>query len=130
MSKVFLVTLKSKHTQGSIGASVVISGTGSGASFNASHSKAKLNYQQVHTQSGLTAGQGGLQLNVGQHTHLKGGIIDSTAPADKNTFITKTLTAENILNYSEIKVQSVSVGVSTNPLQNAWSAVGTVASVG
>ncbi|WP_159991763.1 hemagglutinin repeat-containing protein [Pelistega ratti] len=36
---------KSKHTQGSVGASAVISGTGSGASFNASHSKAKLNYQ-------------------------------------------------------------------------------------
>ncbi|NEN76647.1 hypothetical protein F9B74_10095 [Pelistega sp. NLN82] len=69
--------------QDRIGASVVISGTGSGASFNASHSKAKLNYQQVHTQSGLTAGQGGMTFTVGNNTHLKGGIIDSTAPAIK-----------------------------------------------
>ncbi|NEN76600.1 hypothetical protein F9B74_09815 [Pelistega sp. NLN82] len=120
---------KSKHTQGSVGASAVISGTGSGASFNASHSKAKLNYQQVHTQSGLTVGQGGMTITVGNNTHLKGGIIDSTAPVDKNTFTTQTLTVENILNQSEIKVQSASVGVSTNPLQNAWSAVGTAASV-
>ncbi|NEN76086.1 hemagglutination protein, partial [Pelistega sp. NLN82] len=119
---------KSKHTQGSVGASAVILGTGSGASFNASHSKAKLNYQQVHTQSGLTAGQGGLQLNVGQHTHLKGGVIDSTAPTEKNTFSTKTLTAENILNHSEMKVQSASVGLSTNLEANKLAAVGTVAS--
>ncbi|WP_159991764.1 VENN motif pre-toxin domain-containing protein [Pelistega ratti] len=70
-----------------------------------------------------------MTITVGNNTHLKGGIIDSTAPADKNTFTTQTLTAENILNQSEIKVQSASVGVSTNPLQNAWSAVGTAASV-
>ncbi|NEN75603.1 VENN motif pre-toxin domain-containing protein [Pelistega sp. NLN82] len=53
-------------------------------------------------------------------------MIDSTA--DKNTFTTKTLTVENILNQSEIKVQSASVGVSTNLEANKLAAVGTVAS--
>ncbi|STO55098.1 FhaB protein [Canicola haemoglobinophilus] len=114
----------SKQTQVNAGASVTLNGSGS-ASFNASRNKAKLNYAQVEEQSGLSAGEGGLAINVGNHTHLKGGLIESKAEESKNRLHTKTFSTEDIKNHSEVKVESHSVGLSTNMAQNAMSAVAT-----
>ncbi|TNH04065.1 hemagglutination protein, partial [Pasteurellaceae bacterium Phil11] len=69
-----------------------------------------------------------MNLTVGGNTHLKGGVIDSQATADKNHFSTGTLTTENIENHSEVSMQSVSVGMSTSgpsPMQ----AIGLAASL-
>ncbi|WP_147284998.1 polymorphic toxin-type HINT domain-containing protein [Canicola haemoglobinophilus] len=118
----------SKQTQVNAGASVTLNGSGS-ASFNASRNKAKLNYAQVEEQSGLSAGEGGLAINVGNHTHLKGGLIESKAEESKNRLHTKTFSTEDIKNHSEVKVESHSVGLSTNMAQNAMSAVATTIGV-
>ncbi|WP_268876404.1 hemagglutinin repeat-containing protein [Canicola haemoglobinophilus] len=118
----------SKQTQVNAGASVTLNGSGS-ASINASRNKAKLNYAQVEEQSGLSAGEGGLAINVGNHTHLKGGLIESKAEESKNRLHTKTFSTEDIKNHSEVKVESHSVGLSTNMAQNAMSAVATTIGV-
>ncbi|TNH04084.1 hypothetical protein FHQ30_12360, partial [Pasteurellaceae bacterium Phil11] len=89
-------------------------GSGGGGSVNVSASKGKVNYAQVNEQSGLRVGEDGMNLTVGGNTHLKGGVIDSQATADKNHFSTGTLTTENIDNYSDVSVQSVSGGLSTD----------------
>ncbi|TNH04036.1 hemagglutination protein, partial [Pasteurellaceae bacterium Phil11] len=118
----------SQQTQASAGASVAIYGSGSSASVNVSASKGKVNYAQVNEQSGLRVGEDGMSLTVGGNTHLKGGMIDSQATADKNHFSTGTLTTENIENHSEVSMQSVSVGMSTSgpsPMQ----AIGLAASL-
>ncbi|MEH8051016.1 hypothetical protein P9104_12550, partial [Gallibacterium anatis] len=57
-------------------------------------------------------------VNVAGNTHLKGGIVDSQATAEKNHFSTGSLTAENIKNYSEANVESMGGGLSTDPTQN------------
>ncbi|TNH08345.1 filamentous hemagglutinin N-terminal domain-containing protein, partial [Pasteurellaceae bacterium Phil11] len=103
-------------------------GSGGGGSVNVSASKGKVNSAQVNEQSGLRVGEEGMNLTVGGNTHLKGGVIDSQATADKNHFSTGTLTTENIENHSEVSMQSVSVGMSTSgpsPMQ----AIGLAASL-
>ncbi|WP_172435787.1 endonuclease toxin domain-containing protein [Actinobacillus succinogenes] len=67
---------------------------------------------------------------------MEGGIIRSEAPAANNRFITGSLTAENIENHSEISLQSLGGGMSTDMFSgdmvgslgklgsaNGWSAV-------
>ncbi|BFQ93391.1 hemagglutinin repeat-containing protein [Gallibacterium anatis] len=109
---------ESKQTQAGVSAAVAIYGSGSNASVNGSLTQGKLNYAQVATQSGLHAGEAGLTVNVAGNTHLKGGIVDSQATAEKNHFSTGSLTAENIKNYSEANVESMGGGLSTDPTQN------------
>ncbi|AIL32247.1 two-partner secretion domain-containing protein [Basilea psittacipulmonis] len=113
----------SKQVQAGVSASVAIYGSGSNASINASMNKAKVNYAQVEKQSGLYAGKEGLNVDVNGHTHLKGSVIDSQAEADKNRLKTGSLSSENIHNYSEARVQSISAGFSTSMEQNAMSSL-------
>ncbi|WP_231924950.1 hemagglutinin repeat-containing protein, partial [Gallibacterium salpingitidis] len=108
----------SQQVQAGVSASVAIYGSGSNASANMSLNKAKLNYAQVETQSGIQAGATGLNVNVAGNTHLKGAIVESQAKAENNQFTTGSLSAESIANQSEVKVQSVSAGISTNMNQN------------
>ena len=62
---------------------------------------------QLHTsvtkQAGIYAGKEGYDIQVKNNTHLKGAIIDSQAPAEKNRITTGTLTWENIDNKAEYK---------------------------
>ncbi|OBX05798.1 hypothetical protein [Gallibacterium genomosp. 3] len=88
------------------------------ASVNGSLNRGKLNAAYVETQSGLHAGEAGVTVNVAGNTHLTGAIVDSQASQEKNHFTTGSLTSENIENYSEAKVESVSGGLSTDPTQN------------
>ncbi|HET6893718.1 MAG TPA: hypothetical protein VFH31_21655, partial [Pyrinomonadaceae bacterium] len=64
----------------------------------------------VNEQSGITAGESGFQIAVGGNTHLKGGVIASTADAGKNTLSTGSLTAEDIQNGASYKASSVGIG--------------------
>ena len=60
-------------------------------------------YESVTKQAGIYAGKEGYDIQVKNNTHLKGGIIDSKAPAEKNKLTTGTLTWENIDNKAEYK---------------------------
>ena len=63
----------------------------------------KSNIEGITEQSGIYAGKEGYDIQVKNNTHLKGAVIDSKAPAEKNNLTTGTLTWENIDNKAEYK---------------------------
>ena len=72
------------------------------------------NYKSVTDQSGIYAGKEGFEINVGENTDLKGGIISSTSDADKNKLSTGTLTFEDIENKADYKAGSIGINVDTS----------------
>ena len=60
-------------------------------------------YISVTKQAGIYAGKEGYDIKVKNNTHLKGAVIDSKAPAEKNNLTTGTLAWENIDNKAEYK---------------------------
>ena len=60
-------------------------------------------YESVTKQAGIYAGKEGYDIQVKNNTRLKGAVIDSQAPAEKNKLTTGTLTWENIENKAEYK---------------------------
>ena len=60
-------------------------------------------YESVTKQAGIYAGKEGYDIQVKNNTRLKGAVIDSKAPAEKNKLTTGTLTWENIENKAEYK---------------------------
>ena len=70
-------------------------------------------YISVTKQAGIYAGKEGYDIQVKNNTHLKGGIIDSKAPAEKNKLTTGTLTWENIDNKAEYKTSGKGISYST-----------------
>ncbi|MDG2944689.1 hemagglutinin repeat-containing protein [Bisgaard Taxon 10/6] len=126
----------SKQSQANAGGSVAVYGSGSNAYAGTSLTKGKVNYAQVEEQSGLTVGKEGMDVNVRGNTHLKGGLIQSTAPTTNNRFRSGSLTGEDIENHSEISLQSLGGGISGDMFSgdmvgslgklgsaNGWSAV-------
>lgn len=103
---------KSKQTNVSGGVSVAIIGTGASGSLSVSQNKLDSKYQSVQEQTGLFAGKGGYQIDVGKHTQLDGSVIASTAEADKNRLSTGTLGWSDIENKAEFKSQMASASVS------------------
>lgn len=71
-------------------------------------------YESVTDQSGIYAGKEGFDINVGENTDLKGGIISSEAKKDKNKISTGTLTYEDIKNKAEYEAGSIGVNVDTS----------------
>ncbi|WAJ36027.1 hemagglutinin repeat-containing protein [Pseudomonas sp. GOM7] len=98
----------------SAGASVAIIGTGGGANLSYSQNKLESDYRSVQEQTGLFAGQGGYQIDVGKHTQLDGAVIGSTAEADKNRLSTGTLGWSDIRNKAEFSSQQQSVSLSSS----------------
>ncbi|EXU74081.1 hypothetical protein BG55_19145 [Erwinia mallotivora] len=84
---------KYDSTQSSFGAGGSFTfGTMTGSGYvNASRDRMHSSYDSVQEQSGLYAGNGGFDVTVGNHTQLNGGVIASTADAEKNTLDTGTL---------------------------------------
>ena len=78
-----------------------------GSAVTVSGGKGKTNtdstYESVTKQAGIYAGKEGYDIQVKNNTRLKGAIIDSQAPAEKNKLTTGTLTWENIDNKAEYK---------------------------
>lgn len=72
----------------------------------------KDHYKSVGQQSGIYAGTGGFNVNVGNHAQLDGGVIASKADADKNTLSTQTLSFTNLQNVSEYSGMSLGFGAS------------------
>ena len=89
-----------------------------GSAVTVSGGKGKTNtdsaYESVTKQAGIYAGQEGYDIQVKNNTRLKGAIIDSKAPAEKNKLTTGTLTWENIDNKAEYKAKASGITVSTN----------------
>ena len=99
-----------KESNKSVGASVGL-GSNKAVSGSASVGKIDSKYESVTDQSGIYAGKEGFDIGVGPNTDLKGGIISSTADADKNKLSTGTLTFEDIENKADYKAGSIGFNV-------------------
>ena len=80
--------IASKYTSGSAGVS---------------KGKIDSRYQSVTDQAGIYAGNDGFDIDVKGNTDLKGAVIDSRAPAEKNHLTTGTLTWEDTGNKADYK---------------------------
>ncbi|MGP8485712.1 hemagglutinin repeat-containing protein [Paraburkholderia fungorum] len=109
-------TYDSKQSSAGFQASICVPpicyGTTVSGSANTSDQTIKDNYQSVNKQSGIYAGNGGYNINVGNHTELDGGVIASTASADKNSLSTQTLGYTNLQNTASYSGESMGFGVS------------------
>ena len=81
---------------------------------SAGKSEVDSKYESVTDQSGIYAGKEGFDINVGENTDLKGGIISSEAEKDKNKISTGTLTYEDIKNKAEYEAGSTGINVDTS----------------
>ncbi|WP_338479156.1 VENN motif pre-toxin domain-containing protein [Pseudomonas trivialis] len=104
---------KSRQTDASAGVSYAIIGSGGSANLSVSKSKLDSKYQSVQEQTGLFAGKGGYQVDVGNHTQLDGSVIASTATPDKNRLSTGTLGWSVLKNKAEYSSKLQSASVST-----------------
>lgn len=102
-----------KETNKSVGVSIGL-GSNKAVSGSASIGKIDSNYKSVTDQSGIYAGTEGFDINVGENTDLKGGIIFSEAEKDKNKISTGTLTFEDIRNKADYKVGGAGIKVNKN----------------
>ncbi|WP_338107684.1 hemagglutinin repeat-containing protein [Pseudomonas corrugata] len=107
---------KSKQSSGGIGASICVPPFCYGAmvagSANIAAANMNSDYKAVTDQSGLFAGAGGYDINVGKTTTLQGAVIASEASADKNRLSTDRLIVSDIKNTSEIESQSAAIAIS------------------
>lgn len=86
----------------------------SGIYGSASKGEIDSKYDSVTDQSGIYAGKEGFDINVGENTDLKGGIISSEAEAEKNKISTGTLTYEDIHNKAEYEAGSIGINIDTS----------------
>ncbi|MBC3467377.1 hemagglutinin repeat-containing protein [Pseudomonas sp. RW10S2] len=93
------------------GASLNLGSGGSGY-LAINHQKLHSNYDSVQQQSGLFAGKGGYDIEVGKHTQLDGAVIASTATPDKNRLSTETLGWTELRNKAEFKTQGQNLSLS------------------
>ena len=107
---------KNRQTSGGVGGSICVPpfcvGAPVSASANIAGSKMNSDYQAVTDQTGLSAGTGGYDINVGKTTALLGAVIASDAPADKNHLSTDRLLVSDIKNKSDITSQAGSLSYS------------------
>jgi filamentous hemagglutinin len=102
-----------KESNKSVGVSVGL-GSNKAVSGSASVGKIDSKYESVIEQSGIYAGKDGFEINVGENTDLKGGIISSEAEKDKNKISTGTLTYEDIKNEADYKAGGAGIKVNKN----------------
>lgn len=102
-----------KQQNASAGGSFTFGSMSGSGSVNLSRDKMHSNYDSVQEQTGIFAGQGGVDITVGEHTQLNGAVIGSTASADKNTLDTGTLGFSDIENKADYQVEHQSVGISS-----------------
>ncbi|RLM03174.1 hemagglutinin repeat-containing protein [Gibbsiella quercinecans] len=102
-----------KQQNASAGGSFTFGSMSGSGSVNLSRDKMHSNYDSVQEQTGIFAGQGGVDITVGEHTQLNGAVIGSTASAEKNTLDTGTLGFSDIENKADYQVEHQSVGISS-----------------
>ncbi|WP_375681248.1 hemagglutinin repeat-containing protein, partial [Bartonella sp. AP60NXGY] len=90
--------------------------TGGGGAMSASFQKdqSSSDYHSVVEQSGIKAGDGGFNIIVKDKTTLTGGIIESTASADKNSLTTGSISTSDISNSAHAKASSHGFSLSGN----------------
>ncbi|WP_459772695.1 hemagglutinin repeat-containing protein [Asaia astilbis] len=119
----------SRSTSGGASITVPIPGAGLGpvgGGASMSHTSITDEYRSTgKQQSGIYAGEGGLDVEVSGDTHLTGGVISSTAQANRNRFETGSLTAESVENVSRWSGTTVSAGGGYVQGQPAASVPGT-----
>ncbi|WP_375702957.1 hemagglutinin repeat-containing protein, partial [Bartonella sp. AA131HXZ] len=76
--------------------------------------KSSSDYHSVVEQSGIKAGDGGFKINVKDKTTLTGGLIASTAPAEKNSLTTGSISTSDISNSAHAKASSHGFSLSGN----------------
>lgn len=96
-------------------------GTPVNASISASGQNLDHNYQSVVEQTGLFAGEGGFDIQVGGHTQLDGAAIVSSATADKNRLVTQMLDYTDLTNTEKTKVSGYSFGLGTTVASNYYT---------
>uniref|UniRef100_UPI0035D0B962 hemagglutinin repeat-containing protein n=1 Tax=Bartonella sp. AA81SXKL TaxID=3243438 RepID=UPI0035D0B962 len=74
--------------------------------------KSSSDYHSVVEQSGIKAGDGGFNINVKDKTTLTGGIIESTAPAEKNSLTTGSISTSDISNSAHAQASSQGLSIS------------------
>ena len=122
----------SQQRSASVGGSVAVVGSGGGVNASLSRQHIDSQYQSVAEQSGLYAGQGGFNVQVGGHTQLNGAVIASSASPERNQLSTATLGWQDLQNRAEYRVESQSIGVSSsasasgNLAANALGNAGTI----
>ncbi len=104
----------SQQRSASVGGSVAVVGSGGGVNASLSRQRIDSQYQSVAEQSGLYAGQGGFNVQVGGHTQLNGAVIASSASPEQNQLSTATLGWQNLQNRAEYRVESQSIGASSS----------------
>ena len=105
-------TLTYKGKQMNVSGQVTV-GYGFSASGSYNQSKMNADYASVVEQSGIYTGDDGYQVNVQNHTDLKGGLITSSQTAEdngKNHFETGTLSYSDIWNHADYSGSSFGVG--------------------
>ena len=104
-----------------------------GSAVSVSGGKGKTNtdsaYESVTKQAGIYAGKEGYDIQVKNNTRLKGAVIDSKAPAEKNKLTTGTLTWENIDNKAEYKASGKGISY-TNGAGIPLNALGLLSNMG
>ena len=73
-------------------------------------------YKSVTDQSGIHAGNDGVNITVGNTTTLKGAIITSKATPEKNKLSTKSLVMEDIHNEASYKAKKSGIAMNTSGL--------------
>jgi filamentous hemagglutinin len=114
-------TSKADQKTTGIAVSIPIVGTGGSESLSQTQQKSRSNYASVNEQSGITAGDGGFQLNVGGNTDLKGAIIAGSRDASKNTLTTQTLTTSDISNSMSASASSSGASVGTSMMDGQYA---------
>lgn len=117
-----------------VGVSVPIVGATGSITADGSQSAASGDFRSVNQQSGIHAGDGGVQVKVKGRTELHGGVIASTAPAERNALDTGTLATSDLANHAKGSVSSSSHGINlatpSSPFQAAKAAAVAIASQG
>ena len=103
-------TYDSRNTGG--GFSVSVGGGHVSGSGSAQKQTLRSDYESVTEQAGIYAGDQGFQIQAGGNTHLKGAVIHSDAPAEKNRLETGTLSWEDVENRASYKADGQGVAFS------------------
>lgn len=102
-------TYDSRNTGG--GLSVSVGGDHVSGSGSAQKQTLRSDYESVTEQAGIYAGDQGFQIQAGGNTHLKGAVIHSDAPAEKNRLETGTLSWEDVKNRAAYEGSQIGMGM-------------------
>ncbi|WP_175108576.1 hemagglutinin repeat-containing protein, partial [Pararobbsia alpina] len=84
-----------------------VSGSGS-----VSQQKIDSTYQSVKQPSGIYAGEGGFNVEVGNHTQLDGGVMASAAAPDRNSLSTQTFGYTDLENHASDSGDTIGLSAS------------------